>query len=115
VCLPNGGIKLPVIDIKDYSTFQRELENSSEDVIVKFEADWCSPCKAVQPIVEEVARQNPEIKFLSVDIEGDGIDPLISEYGIRSVPTFVRLRQGRPVASTTGTITKKELTCFLKG
>lgn len=105
---------MPIKEIRDLTSFQEEVQ-SSEDVVVKFEADWCSPCKAVKPIVEEVARQNPDIKFISVDIEGDGLDSIISEYGVRSVPTFVRVKQGKPVASAVGAISRRDLTFFVRG
>lgn len=103
---------MPIQKIEDIDQFNKEI-GSSEDVIVKFEADWCGPCKAVKPLLEEAAKQKPEVKFISVDIEGDGFETVLAEYGVRSVPTFVRVKSGKPIASAVGAISRKELKTFI--
>ena len=103
---------MPVTEIDNATTFMSEISNAT-DVVVKFEAEWCGPCKAVKPVVEEVAKQNPTVKFLSVDIDGDGIADVVMEYGIRSVPAFIRLKNGQRINSAVGTISKKELSSFV--
>ncbi len=100
--------------ISDVKAFQEEVD-SSDNILIKFEADWCNPCKAMSPIVEDFAKNNPQLKVISVDIEGEGIYDVLIKYGIRSVPTFVRLKAGAAVRTATGTITRTELLTFAEG
>lgn len=106
------GDHMPVTKIDDFQSFSEEI-NSTENVLVKFEADWCMPCKAMASVVEEVAKQHPDVKVLAVDIDGEGMEEAIKKFGVRSVPTFVRVRQGDSVRSTCGTVSKAELASLL--
>lgn len=107
-----GDAKMSVTKINDFTAFQDTVSKES-NVLVKFEADWCMPCKAMSSVVEEIAKQHPDVKVLAVDIEGEGMDGILIEYGVRSLPTFVHLREGEKVNSACGTITKAELSSFL--
>jgi thioredoxin 1 len=107
-----GDIKMPVIRIEDLNAFQ-DIVAREDRVLVKFEADWCMPCKAMASVVEEIANQHPDVKVLAVDIEAEGIDSVLIEYGVRSLPTFVHLREGTKVNSTCGTVSKAELSSLL--
>jgi thioredoxin 1 len=102
---------MPVKTVNDLKTFQAEVENA-ENIVIKFEADWCSPCKAMKPIVEDFARNNPQTKVLAVDVEGDGIFDILKDYGVRSVPTFVRVKNGSLIKTATGAISRAELSSF---
>jgi len=100
--------------IGDFTAF-KDVINKSYEVLVKFEADWCMPCKAMSAIVEELARLNPNVKVVAVDIEGDGMEEALKEYGIKSVPTFIHLKNGNKEGSTSGTVSKDELISLLQG
>jgi tRNA G46 methylase TrmB len=65
-------------------------------------------------VVEEIAKQNPDLKVVSVDVDGDGIEPVLKKYGVRAVPTFVHLRGGATVRSASGTISKADLSSLIK-
>lgn len=104
---------MPVKKINDRESFDQEI--LSEDVLIKFEADWCGPCKAMSPILEDFAKNNPKIKVISVDIEGDGIYDVLGDYQIKSVPTFVRLKGGTLVKRASGTMTRVELLELAEG
>lgn len=103
---------MPITKVDDLEEFQ-SIISREEKVLVKFEADWCMPCRAMSSVVEEVAKLHPNVKVLAVDIEGEGIDEALVEYGVRSVPTFVHLREGTKVRSTSGTVSKAELSSLL--
>lgn len=107
-----GDLQMPVTKVDDFEQFQNIISRE-ERVLVKFEADWCMPCRAMSSVVEEVAKLHPDVKVLAVDIEGEGIDELLLEYGVRSVPTFVHVREGAKVKSTCGTVSKTELSSLL--
>jgi len=107
------GPEMTVTKIEDFQTF-KEVINSAEKVLVKFEADWCVPCRAMASVVEEVAKKHPDFRVLAVDVDGEGMEEALQTYGVRTVPTFVRIRQGSLVRSTCGTVSKAELASFLE-
>ncbi|HJN37352.1 MAG TPA: thioredoxin [Gammaproteobacteria bacterium] len=96
-------------------TFEDEVLKSKTPVLVDFWAEWCAPCKAMLPLVEEIAKEmTPHIKVVKVDV-GDQENgyPLATEYGIRGVPTFLLFIDGNPVASHIGAMDKKQLIEFI--
>lgn len=109
-----GEKSMPVIKVEDFKDFQDIVTNEGK-VLVKFEADWCMPCKAMASVVEEIANQHPDVKVLAVDIETEGMEDILREYGVRHLPTFVHLRDGSKVNSACGTISKAELTSLIAG
>lgn len=109
-----GEKRMPVIQVDDFKAFQ-DIVVKEENVLVKFEADWCMPCKAMSSVVEEIANQHPNVKVLAVNIETDGMDDILVEYNVRSLPTFVHLHKGTKVNSACGTISKAELSSLITG
>jgi len=75
--------------------------------IFYFTADWCHPCKKTKPIVEELNRESADVKFqiIDVDIEGE----LARKFEIKSVPTFIVVKDGQEIHRTTGAKTKEQL------
>lgn len=108
----SGDVRMPVIKIENLKSFQ-DIIAREDRILVKFEADWCMPCRAMASVVEEIANQYPNVKVLAVNIEGEGLDEVLTEYEVRSLPTFVSLRSGNKVGSACGTISKAELSSLL--
>jgi thioredoxin 1 len=104
---------MSITKVDNFQEFVNELEGE-ERVLVKFEAGWCMPCKAMASVVEEIANQRPDFKVIAVDIDGDGMEEAIQQYKIRSVPTFVHLRAGNTVRTACGTFSKAELSLLLE-
>lgn len=75
-----------------------------------FTADWCGPCKKVRPVVEQINQDSP-IKFQLIDVDSE-LD-LVKAFEIKSVPTFILIKDGEVVNRTTGAKTKDELLEFL--
>ncbi len=63
--------------------------------VVDFFATWCGPCKAIAPQVHDIAMRNPNINFLSVDV--DKVGEAAQDYNIRAMPTFAFFRAGQEV------------------
>lgn len=79
--------------------------------VLYFTADWCNPCKRVRPIVEELNREQIIAKFFMIDADIE--NEMVSDFGIKSVPTFVLIKDNKEVSRTTGAKTKEELLSFI--
>ncbi len=88
--------------------FTEEVLNSDLPVLVDFWADWCGPCKMVAPVVEELADDyDGKLKVMKVDV--DASPQTASNYGIRSIPTLLIFKDGKPVQQVVGAVPKQML------
>ena len=77
-----------------------------------FTADWCGPCKKVRPIVEELSRDQSEVKFQIIDVDSEG--ELARKFEVKSIPTFILIEDGKEVNRLTGAKTRNDLEKFIK-
>lgn len=80
--------------------------------LLKFKADWCKPCQAMKPFVEQLDAENDDLIVRDVDIDDNPQER--ANYYVRSVPTFVLIRDGQEIARKTGSCTLGELREFLE-
>ncbi len=92
--------------------FKKEVLEESKTVLVDFYADWCGPCKMLAPVVEEVAKEQEETKFVKINV--DEAQELAIEYNIMSIPTLVVIKQGKEVNRSVGLVDKTELKELIK-
>ena len=84
------------------------MENKSQmKMILYFTADWCNPCKKTKPIVEELNREQIMAKFFIVDVDSD--IEMAKDFEIKSVPTFVVMKDNIEIHRTTGAKTRQQL------
>jgi thioredoxin 1 len=76
-------------------------------MILYFTADWCNPCKQTKPIVEELNREQIMAKFFIIDVDSD--IEMAKDFEIRSVPTFVVMKDNIEIYRTTGAKTRQQL------
>ncbi len=89
-----------ITDVTD-ATFEGEVLKSNIPVLVDFWAEWCAPCRAIAPIVKEIADENGEnLKVVKVNIDESPQTP--GSYGIRSIPTVLVFKDGQVVSQLTG-------------
>ena len=87
--------------------FQKTVLQAKAPVFVDFWAQWCGPCLATGPIIEELATEyTGRVDFAKVDVDGNG--PLAVKYGIASIPTMIVFKGGQPVKQVIGYKPKKE-------
>jgi thioredoxin 1 len=90
------------------ANFKKEVLESDLPVLVDFWAHWCSPCKMISPLIEEMAKEyKDKMKFGKLDVEGN--PKTATHYGIMSIPTLIFFKQGKVTDQVTGVINKQEL------
>ncbi len=90
------------------ATFEKEVLQSAEPVLVDFTAVWCGPCKMLDPIVKQLADEwHGKMKVVKLDID-DNPD-LTQQYGVMGVPTLMLFKGGKPVERVTGYQPKDKL------
>ncbi len=97
------------VQTTNQSTFGDDVISAKQPVLVDFYADWCGPCKAIGPIVEELANKyDGKLDVRKVDIDDN--PGLASQLGIRSIPTLILFKDGQPVETVVGLVSKSALT-----
>ena len=102
-------------DVSEFtdSNFQAEVLGASEPVLVDFWATWCGPCRAVAPVVEELAREyKGRVKVGKLDIDAN--QDIAQKYGIMSIPTILLFKNGQKAGQIVGAVPKKKLEELLK-
>lgn len=97
-----------------YLEKEQEFNNLIEDekVLVDFYATWCGPCQLISPIIEEIAKENKNIKVIKIDV--DKFPELSRKYGIMSIPTLMVFSEGKEVKKHIGYLDKKGIEDLLK-
>jgi thioredoxin 1 len=89
------------------STFEQEVLKSTEPVLVDFFAEWCGPCKAMAPALEQVAQEmRGKVKVVKLDVDQN--PTVTGKYGIRAMPTLMLFKNGQVAAQHTGALVQKK-------
>jgi thioredoxin 1 len=80
---------------------------SEEKAVLRFTADWCGPCKSLAPIFDEVASENPDVKVFVINVDDHG--ELTQKFGVRGIPTMMRIENGSVTLQKSGTQPKPEV------
>jgi thioredoxin 1 len=93
-------------------TFEPEVLKSDLPVLVDYWAEWCGPCKAIAPVLEEVAKEySGKLRIAKVDVDSNTEVP--KKFNIRGIPTLMLFKNGAVEATKVGAMSKSQLTAFL--
>jgi thioredoxin 1 len=96
-----------ILEVGD-SSFESEVLQSDKPVLVDFWAPWCGPCRAIAPIVEELAEDfGDKVKFTKCNVDENPTTP--TKYGIKSIPTLIFFKDGEIQDKVIGIVAKSRL------
>ena len=93
------------------SNFNEEVLSSDKPVLLDFWAPWCGPCRMVVPIVEEIAKERPDIKVCKINVDEEA--ELAAQFQIMSIPTLMVMKNGQVVNKAMGARPKNQILAML--
>ena len=95
------------------TTFQEKVLGSERPTLVDFWATWCAPCRAIAPVVEELASQyDGKVDFYKLNIDENPDTP--GNYGVRGIPTLILFKDGKVVDQVVGAVPKSQLDSMIQ-
>ena len=95
----------------DRNNFQSEVLDSDRPVLLDFWAPWCTPCRMVGPILDEIAGERSDIKVAKVNV--DEQPELAGQFGVMSIPSLFYMENGKVVRKTMGAMPKQQILKFI--
>jgi thioredoxin 1 len=100
-----------IVHVTD-DTFEQDVLQSDQPVLVDYWANWCAPCKMIAPILEEIAEEyDGRIKVAKLDIDENRA--VTERFNVRGIPTLILFKNGEAEAIKVGAVSKSQLTVFI--
>jgi len=101
-----------ILHVTDDS-FEKDILKADKPALVDFWATWCGPCRALGPIIEEVADQfKDQVKVTKINIDDN--PKVTAQFGVMSIPTLILFKDGKPLERLVGLVAKERLEEFVK-
>ncbi|MCI9378450.1 MAG: thioredoxin [Eubacterium sp.] len=88
------------------------IKANDKPILLDFYADWCGPCRMVSPIIEEIAKENPQYLIGKVNIDKE--PELAQKFNVLSIPTLTVIKDGKVISQSAGARPKNEILAMLK-
>ncbi|MBU0916098.1 MULTISPECIES: thioredoxin TrxA [Aquabacterium] len=96
------------------ASFDADVLQAAQPVLVDYWAEWCGPCKMIAPILDEVAKDyNGRLAIAKMNVDQNREVP--AKFGIRGIPTLMIFKDGQLAATKVGALSKAQLTAFIDG
>ena len=94
-------------DVVTEESFDKQVLESEQPVLVDFWAEWCGPCHAIAPVLDQMAQERSDLKIVKLNIDEE---PAVAQrYGVMSIPTLILFKDGEPAAAAVGAMPKSML------
>ena len=102
----------PAIKKVSDASFDSDVLKSSTPVLVDYWAEWCAPCRMIAPVLEEWADEYAgRLTIAKLDIDANPKTP--TDYHVRGIPTLMLFKDGKPIATQVGAVSKAQLAAFI--
>lgn len=94
------------------SSFEADVEKAAGLVLVDFWAEWCGPCRALSPVLEDIAKEmGGKVTIAKMNVDHNPDTP--TKFGVRSIPTLVLFKDGKQIETKVGSLPKQALLAWL--
>lgn len=101
---------MPLIAVTDVD-FEALVLRSEKPVLLEFWAEWCGPCRAIAPTLEQISHERSDLVIGKLDVDENPMTP--TRYGVRGIPTLIIFRSGNAVAAKFGALFKPQLEAWI--
>ena len=93
------------------ANFKSEVEEYSGLVVIDLYADWCGPCKMLAPVIDELEKENPDVKFAKINVDNER--ELAMQFKIQSIPTVAFVKDDTLLDLSVGYVPKEKLSALI--